>query len=74
MTRHKECFGQFSTKGSCDICPAAQWCEDYTIRCDLEAMEEEEHWSWLYDQDFDEIERKWHERKTNESSRNPWRM
>jgi hypothetical protein len=32
------CFGSFRNEGSCDGCPAALWCEDFTRRLDEEAM------------------------------------
>lgn len=50
------CFGTFQPGGRCDECPASLWCQDFTIRLDMEAMAQQEGQEWYTDQLEDLVE------------------
>ena len=43
------CFGTFQSLGGCVECAASEWCKDFTLRLDLEAMERDEGADWWLD-------------------------
>lgn len=43
------CFGAFQPEGRCLDCAATLWCQDFTIRLDMEAMAQLEGQEWYTD-------------------------